>query len=97
MRWFVGFGCQTSLNPSSRRAAVAYPLDILHCLLQRNPLLGCNDEMEMIGHDYELVELESSFAAIEIERVNQQFGSVCILEKCVPPVRHDVTKKVLIS
>ena len=53
--------------------------------------------MEMIGHDYELVELESSFAAIEIERVNQQFGSVCILEKCVPPVRHDVTKKVLIS
>jgi hypothetical protein len=53
----------------------------------------CNDEMKMIGHDYELVEFESSFAAIEIERVNQQFGGVCILEKYVPPVRHGCDEK----
>jgi hypothetical protein len=42
---------------------------------------------------YELVELESSFAAIEIEHVNQQFGSVGILGKCVPSVRHGCDEK----
>jgi hypothetical protein len=49
--------------------------------------------MKMIGHDYELVEFESSFAAIEIERVDQQFCGVCILEKCVPSVRHGCDEK----
>jgi hypothetical protein len=49
--------------------------------------------MKMIGHDYELVEFESSFAAIEIERVDQQFGGVCILEKCVPFVSHGCDEK----
>lgn len=39
------------------------------------------------------MEFESSFTAIEIERVNEQFGGVCILEKCVPSVRHGCDKK----
>jgi hypothetical protein len=38
-------------------------------------------------------ESEPSFAAIEIERVNEQFGGVCILEKCVPSVRHGCDEK----
>ena len=88
------FGLPDSAQPQLAPRHGRIPaFDVLHGLLQRDPLLGCNDEMKMIGHDYELVEFESSFAAIEIERVNQQFGGVYILEECVPSIRHGCDEK----
>ena len=92
------FGLPDSAQPQfAPRCGCIPAFDVLDGLLQRNPLLGCNDEMKVIGHDYELVEFESSFAAIEIERVNQQFGGVCILENACRLFVTDLTKKVLIS
>ena len=88
------FGLPDSAQPqfAPRRGRIP-TFDVLHGLLQRDPLLGCNDEMKMIRHDYELMEFEPSFAAIEIERVNEQFGGVCILKKCVSSVRHGRDEK----
>lgn len=70
---------------TSRRSGVP-ALDVLHGLLQRNPLLGSNEQMEMVGHDHELVKFEFTLAAIEVKRVDQEFGGGCVAEKCMPSV-----------
>jgi len=91
VRWLgLPDSAQPQLPPGRRRIPT---FDVLHGFLQRNLLLGSDDEMEMIGHDHELVQLKSPLAAIRIECVNEQFGCVCIRKKRVPSVRHGCDEK----
>src|SRR5689334_13431707 len=58
-------------------------LDVLNTLLQRNPFLRSDEEMEVVRHDHELVQFEFSLGAIRVERVNQELGGVCLAKKFV--------------
>ena len=81
---------QPQLPP--RRSCVP-TFNVLHRLLQRNFLRGRDDQMEMIGHNHELVEFEFPLAAIKVKRVNEEFGGVCIFEKRVARVGHGCDKE----
>jgi hypothetical protein len=65
MRWVVKLRSQTS-NLLFRRKEKA-PFDVLHCFFEGDFGGGCQQEMDVIGHDDEGVEFDAVLLALLLE------------------------------